>query len=65
MKNHKEIDCVQMKGDIQERLLCEFEGMSPEEMRRAQQQRIASDPLLGPFLQKVAASPPTVVQSRD
>ena len=65
MKNRKEFDCVQMKWDIQKRLLDEFQAMTTEEMRRAQHERIAADPLLGPFLQKVAVPPPTVVQSRD
>jgi hypothetical protein len=65
MKEKKGFDCVQMKWDIQQRLLHEFQGMGHEEIRRAQQQRIAADPLLGPFLQKIAVSSPTSVQSRN
>jgi hypothetical protein len=65
MKKHKEFDCVQMKSDIQKRLSEEFRGMSPKEMRLAQQQRIASDPSLGPFLQKIENSPPKVAQPCD
>ena len=64
MKDQKPFDCVQMKWDIQQRLLDEVGRLSPEESRRAQQQRIAADPLLGPFLQKVVASAPAPVQSR-
>ena len=65
MKNHKEFDCVQMKWDIQQQLLNESRGMSQEEVRRTQQQRIAADPLLGPFLQKVAISAPTPMRSHN
>ena len=58
MRTGKTFDCVQMKWDIQQRLLKEFQQLTPEEARRAQQHRIAADPLLGPFLQKVSASSP-------
>jgi hypothetical protein len=64
MKSPKPFDCVQMKSDIQRRLLDEFQRLSADELRRAQQQRIAADPLLGPFLQRVAASSPASVRSR-
>ncbi len=63
MKDSKDFDCVEMKGRIQERLLSEFHDMSPEEARQVQRQRIADDPLLGPFLQKVAVSSPATVES--
>jgi hypothetical protein len=64
MKNPKKFDCVQMKSDIQQRLLAEYSEMSPEQTRLSQQQRIASDPLLGPFLQKVSDSSPATLRSR-
>jgi hypothetical protein len=64
MNDPKPFDCVQMKWDIQQRLLDELERLSPEQSRRMQQERIAADPLLGPFLQKVVASAPAPVQSR-
>ena len=35
MKKPKQFDCVQMKWDIQQRLLSEFDRLSPEEARRA------------------------------
>jgi hypothetical protein len=56
MNGHKDFDCVRMKWEIQQRLLNEFHGMNRDEAERTQQQRISADPLLGPFLQKVAAS---------
>lgn len=64
MKDLKPFDCVQMKWDIQQRLLSEFQRLSPEESRQVQQQRIAADPLLGPFLRKVATASPTSVRTR-
>jgi hypothetical protein len=64
MKPPKPFDCVQMKWEIQQRLLNELQPLSPEESRRTQQQRIAADPLLGPFLQKVPASVRTPANSR-
>ena len=64
MKKPKQFDCVQMKWDIQQRLLRELDRLSPEEARLAQQQRIAADPLLGPLLQKVAAPSPAPSRSQ-
>ena len=63
MKNPKKFDCVQMKSDIQQRLLAEYSEMSPEQTRLSQQQRIASDLLLGPFLRKVSESSPAALRS--
>ena len=65
MKDGKEFDCVQMKWDIQQRLLHEFQGMKPEESRRSQREKIADDPLLGSLLEQVALrSSPSVEPSR-
>ena len=63
MKNPKDFDCVQMKRDIQQRLLTEYSEMSPELARLSQQQQIASDPLLGPFLRTVADSSPATLRA--
>ncbi len=63
MKNPKEFDCVQMKREIQQRLLEEYSEMAPEEARRNQQQRIAFDPLLGSFLRAIPDSSPASVRS--
>jgi hypothetical protein len=62
MKCPKEFDCVQMKQDIQQKLLAEYSGMDSETARLSQRQQIASDPVLGPFLLKVADSSPVTVQ---
>jgi hypothetical protein len=66
MKNRKEkeFDCVQMKWDIQQRLLGELQGASSPKIRQIEQERIAADPLLGPFLQKITISHPTPMQSQ-
>ena len=46
-------DCVQMKWEIQERLQTEFAELTPEQRRRALQDRVDQDPILGPFLRNV------------
>lgn len=48
----KKFDCVQMKHELQARILREFKGLSPEEQRRRTLERINADPLLGPFWRK-------------
>jgi hypothetical protein len=53
MKRKKKFDCVKMKWAIQKRIRRQLSGMSPEEARRARQNRIEQDPLLGPFLKQV------------
>ena len=65
MKRAKDFDCVEMKWDIQQRLLAEFHGMSREEVREDQHRRIAADSLLGPFLRKVPTCSPTPTRSCD
>jgi hypothetical protein len=42
----KDFDCVEMKHAIQQRILEEFGGLSPEEQRRRTQELIQRDPLL-------------------
>jgi hypothetical protein len=64
MKNRKEFDCVQMKWEIQQRLLNEFQGTNSREVRQAEREHIAADPVLGPFLQKVVVSCPTPLRSQ-
>ena len=49
----KAFDCVQMKWDIQQKEAAEFAGVSEEEKRRILDQRIANNPILGPFLRRV------------
>jgi hypothetical protein len=42
----KEFDCVQMKYDIQQEILRDFAGLSPDERRRRTEEMIAVDPIL-------------------
>ncbi len=49
----KKFDCVEMKNDIQRKLLKEMKGLSPDEQCRFTEKRIQSDPILGPFWRKV------------
>lgn len=63
MKNPKEFDCVQMKREIQQRLLEEYSELSHEQIRLNQQRQIASDPVLGPFLQTIPNSSRTPVRT--
>ena len=46
-------DCVQMKWDIQRKQREELAGMSEDDRRRIQEERIAADPILGPFIEQV------------
>ena len=45
----KDFDCVQMKHDIQQKLMKEFEGLTLEERKKIIADRIAADPILGPL----------------
>ena len=52
----KKFDCVQMKWEIQRRLEAELPEASEGERRRAQMERVESNPILGPWLQAVRAA---------
>ena len=56
MKQDKEFDCVQMKAEIQERLLREIAELGEEEAARRRCDRLARDPVLGAFLERKAAN---------
>lgn len=58
MKIEKTFDCVEMKREIQEKFLREFEGVPAEEARRRQREQIETDPILARFLEKVNAAQP-------
>ncbi len=58
MKN-KTFDCVQMKWDIQRKQREELAGMSEADKRRVLMDRIQADPILGPFVQRLAPLPAT------
>lgn len=58
MKN-KSFDCVRMKWDLQRKQREELAGMSEAERRRIQMDRVAPDPILGPFMQRTRDVPST------
>jgi hypothetical protein len=55
MKPIKDFDCVQMKWDIQQKLLEEERQLGKEEARRRQDERVRNNPILGPFLRRIEA----------
>ena len=53
MLKNKKFDCVQMKWDIQQKILKEFADISEDKANKIQMERIIKNPLLGPlFLKK-------------
>ena len=52
----KKFDCVKMKWDIQQKLLKEMKGLSPEEQARFTENRIMSDPILARIWKKAQRS---------
>ncbi len=52
-KPSKKFDCVKMKWEIQEKIAREFRGMPEEKAHKIQAERIAKNPILGPFLNKI------------
>ena len=56
MKQVKEFDCIQMKTEIQERLLREVAELGEDKAARLRRERLAHDPILGPFLDRKTAS---------
>ena len=55
MKGEKTFDCVEMKAEIQERLLRESTDLGEEEARKRRAERLSRDPILGGFLRKKKA----------
>jgi hypothetical protein len=47
-----EFDCVEMKAEIQERLLREVAELGEEEARRRRAERLSRDPILGGFFRR-------------
>ena len=45
----KEFDCVEMKREIQQQILEEMQGLSPEEQLRRTEKAVTSDPILARF----------------
>lgn len=57
MKPEKTFDCVQMKAEIQERLLREIAELGEDEAQRRRAERLSRDPILSTFLRaKTGAS---------
>ena len=56
MKPEKEFDCVEMKAEIQERLLREVAELGEEEAQRRRAERLTRDPILGGFLRTKMAN---------
>ncbi len=52
-KMNKKFDSVQMKMDIQKQIAEEFAEVSENEAQRIMDKRVATDPILGPFLKNV------------
>jgi hypothetical protein len=52
----KNFDCVQMKHEIQKKLMKQTAGLTLEERNRRLEKSLASNPILGPFLKKVSAA---------
>jgi len=55
LKPGKKFDCVQMKIEIQERLLREIAELGEEEAARRRRDRLVHDPILGAILERKAA----------
>ena len=53
MKN-KKFDCVQMKHEIQQKLMKETAGLTAEERNQRLEESLAKDPILGPFVKKIS-----------
>jgi hypothetical protein len=56
MKVEKKFDCVEIKAEIQERLLREVAELGEEEAQRRRSERLARDPILGSFLRTKMAT---------
>jgi hypothetical protein len=52
----KHFDCVEMKADIQERLLHEVAELGEQEAQRRRAERLSRDPILGTFLRTKMAN---------
>ena len=59
MKQEKTFDCVQMKTEIQDRLLREVAEFGEQEAIRRRRERLRADPILGGFLVRKTAGEPS------
>jgi hypothetical protein len=56
VKTTNEFDCVQMKTEIQDRLLREIAEVGEEEAGKRREERLLSDPILGRFVRSKRAT---------
>jgi len=56
MKTGKDFDCVEMKAEIQERLLREVAELGEEAAKKRRAERLSRDPILGSFLRAKGAN---------
>ena len=56
MKPEKQFDCVEMKADIQARLLREIAELGEDDAKKRRAERLTRDPILGAFLRAKNAS---------
>ena len=64
MKHKKEFDCVEMKAEIQARLLREVAELGEEGAQKRRDERLSRDPILGSFLlTKIASGKGSVEQT--
>ncbi|MCF7810253.1 hypothetical protein K9N50_04610 [bacterium] len=61
----KDFDCVQMKQDIQNKILRETKGMTPEEIEKYTIRKIESNPILLKVWQKRKRTDPESVSKES
>ena len=65
MAKVKEFDCVEMKNEIQARLLERYKGMTEEEIEADQRRRILANPILGPLYRRLTGQESTPGDSSE
>ena len=55
MKKQKQFDCVHMKWKIQQEIEKKYAGVSDAEAYRIQMEEVSKNPIIGPFLKRVAS----------
>jgi len=52
--SQKSFDCVAMKSEIQRKIQQEFGSLPEDEAAAAQWQKVLSDPILGPIVERIS-----------
>ncbi|MBN2559868.1 MAG: hypothetical protein JXQ75_02930 [Phycisphaerae bacterium] len=60
----KKSNCVELKHEIQQGILKEIGGTSPQEQRRRMEEDILSDPVLGPIWRRARRIPQSAPVAR-